>query len=137
VAGDIERSREQNLNGLLDITDAAAGMRTIGWLPTQLSDKAVAQRAGELGLEVMPLSTFATKHAQRPGLLLGFAGCSPGELGRGVSQLFSRIRHQYAIQIVFLSLIVVTLTAYHYPHNARSLISSQNMWLIRGQKSWP
>jgi DNA-binding transcriptional MocR family regulator len=41
----------------------------------------------ELGLEVVPLSSFVSKNEQKPALFLGFAGCNASEIRRGVSVL--------------------------------------------------
>lgn len=83
----LKEAAQKHLNGLLTIEDAAAGMRTIGWLPAGASDRVAAKQASMLGLEVGALSAFAIKKAQKPGLILGFAGCAPNELRRGVSVL--------------------------------------------------
>ena len=87
----LKEASRKRLGSLLDVADAAAGMRTIAWLNTATSDRAVAQRAQRLGLEVTALSAFAIKHSQPPGLILGFAGCHAGELRRGVSVLASAL----------------------------------------------
>jgi len=83
----LKEAAQKHLNGLLTIEDAAAGMRTIGWLPAGASDRVAAKQASMLGLEVGALSAFAIKKAHKPGLILGFAGCAPNELRRGVSVL--------------------------------------------------
>jgi GntR family transcriptional regulator/MocR family aminotransferase len=76
-------------------------MRTIAWLKpqknqktqkTRISDKTAAERATKLGLEVLPLSAFALKHTTKPALILGFAGCNPAELRRGISVLATALR---------------------------------------------
>jgi len=77
----------KHLGGLLDLTPTAAGMRAVGWLPARVSDKAAARRAQMLGLELTALSTFTMQHSHKPALILGFAGCNPGELRRGASVL--------------------------------------------------
>jgi GntR family transcriptional regulator / MocR family aminotransferase len=38
------------------------------------------------------LSMFTTKYEQPPALILGFAGCNPAELRRGVSVLATALR---------------------------------------------
>jgi GntR family transcriptional regulator/MocR family aminotransferase len=75
------------LSEFLDIENAAAGIRTIGWLKHEGSDQQIAQRASHAGLEIVPLSSFAGQHKQRPGLVLGFAACDENELKRGVAVL--------------------------------------------------
>jgi GntR family transcriptional regulator/MocR family aminotransferase len=87
----LKEAARKHLSGLLDVDDAVAGMRTVGWLQTASSDRLVARRASMLGLEVGALSIFARKNTQKPGLILGFAGCNPAELRRGVSVLAAAI----------------------------------------------
>lgn len=96
-----EASRKQ-LGGLVDVTDAAAGMRTTAWLKgawlkgawlkSRSSDQAAARRAQALGLEVVPLSAFTMKYSNKPALILGFAGCDPAELRRGVTVLATALQ---------------------------------------------
>jgi len=94
----LKESADRELAGLLDVTAAAAGMRTVAWLNTGTSDKAAAERASQLGLEVMALSSFAFQQKQRPALILGFAGCNPDELRRGVSVLATALRGSAALR---------------------------------------
>ena len=88
----LQEAARKHLNGLLVVDDAVAGMRTVGWLETASSDRLVAKRASMLGLEVGALSPFVRKNTQKPGLILGFAGCNPAELQRGVSVLAAAIK---------------------------------------------
>jgi GntR family transcriptional regulator/MocR family aminotransferase len=83
---------DKHLNGLLDVEHAAAGIRTLGWLKTWKSDIEAALQARKLGLEIQPLSTFIVKYERPPALMLGFAGCDPAELRRGVSVLATALR---------------------------------------------
>jgi GntR family transcriptional regulator/MocR family aminotransferase len=82
----------KHLAGLLDVTPTPAGMRTVAWLETRLSDTMLARQAQMLGLEVTALSTFTMQYTQKPALILGFAGSNPGELRRGVSVLAAALR---------------------------------------------
>ena len=88
----LKSAADQHLSGMLDVVHAGAGIRTLGWLKTGKSDQDVAREVQELGLEVTPLSMFITKYEQPPALMLGFAGCSPAELRRGVSVLATALR---------------------------------------------
>jgi GntR family transcriptional regulator/MocR family aminotransferase len=90
--GVLREAARKHLAGLVDVTDAAAGMRTIAWLTNRSSDAAAAQRAQALGLEVIGLSTFTAQHSQKPALILGFAGCNATELRRGVSVLSAALQ---------------------------------------------
>ena len=88
----LKRVADKHLDGVLDVVHAGAGIRTLGWLKTWKSDQDAARHAQEYGLEVSPLSMFTIKHEQPPALMLGFAGCSPAELERGVSVLATALR---------------------------------------------
>jgi GntR family transcriptional regulator/MocR family aminotransferase len=89
---------DKELDGLLDVTSAAAGMRTVAWLKGGTSDQAAAERANQLGLEVTALSAYAFQQKLRPALILGFAGCNPDELRRGVSVLATALRGSPALR---------------------------------------
>lgn len=78
---------DQRLADTLDVIQADSGMRTLGWIRTGESDQSVADRARSVGLEVAALSDFTILHPQPSALILGFAGCSPAELKRGVDVL--------------------------------------------------
>ena len=75
----------KHLTGLLDVQRAQSGMRTVAWIKTQISETTLTRRARKLGLEVVPMSSYVILCQQKPALTLGFAGCSPSEIKRGVS----------------------------------------------------
>jgi DNA-binding transcriptional MocR family regulator len=56
------------------------------------SDIDAALQARKFGLEVEPLSAFTVRYERPPALMLGFAGCNPAELRRGVSVLATALR---------------------------------------------
>ena len=85
--GILKEASDKELGGLLDVMDAQAGMKTVAWLRHGKSDDLAAKRAYRAGVETLPLSAFSLEHSHRPGLMLGFAGCSPAELQRGVTAL--------------------------------------------------
>ncbi|WP_348269236.1 PLP-dependent aminotransferase family protein [Edaphobacter paludis] len=80
---------KNRLSGRLNVDLAPSGMRTIGWLQGAELDQTVAGRARAQGLEIAALSQFAIRSHQPNGLMLGFAGCTPDELRRGVDVLAS------------------------------------------------
>jgi GntR family transcriptional regulator/MocR family aminotransferase len=80
----LREAAQKQMSGLIDVEEATAGMRTIGWIRTHAADSAVARRARALGLELTALSKFTLRHSHPPALILGFAGCNPSELRRGV-----------------------------------------------------
>jgi GntR family transcriptional regulator/MocR family aminotransferase len=77
----------RRLSGLLDVEHAQSGMCTVAWIKARVSETALTRRAEQLGLEVVPLSSFVSKYEQKPALFLGFAGCNANEIKRGVSVL--------------------------------------------------
>jgi GntR family transcriptional regulator/MocR family aminotransferase len=85
--GVLADAAKRRLGNLLQVVQAASGMRTIGWLNAGENDSIVAERARSQGLEILALSQFTRRHLQRGGLLLGFASCNSAELRRGVDVL--------------------------------------------------
>jgi GntR family transcriptional regulator/MocR family aminotransferase len=77
----------RRLSGLLDVEHAQSGMCTRAWIKTRVPEMVVTRRAEQLGLEVIPISSFVSKYKQKPALFLGFAGCNASEIKRGVSVL--------------------------------------------------
>jgi GntR family transcriptional regulator/MocR family aminotransferase len=77
----------RRLSGLLDVENAQSGMCTVAWIKTRVTEMVVTRRAEQLGLEVVPISSFVSKYEQKPALFLGFAGCNASEIKRGVSVL--------------------------------------------------
>jgi GntR family transcriptional regulator/MocR family aminotransferase len=75
----------QRLGGMLQVQKAASGMRTIAWLKT--GEKDIAEPNGR-EREVWKSRLSHSFHGATPGALsLGFAGCTPAELRRGVDVL--------------------------------------------------
>jgi len=77
----------QHLGGLLSLSPAQVGMRTVGWLRRCENDELAAQKAQRAGLEVAALSSFSVLHPSPPGLLLGFASCNERALLEGTALL--------------------------------------------------
>jgi GntR family transcriptional regulator/MocR family aminotransferase len=95
----LKTAADKHLDGVLEVVHAGAGIRTLGWLKTWNSDQDAALQARKLGLEVEPLSMFTMKYEQPPALILGFAGCNPAELRRGVSTLATALRSRDAVSL--------------------------------------
>lgn len=77
----------RHLGGRLGLRPAEAGMHLVGQLPPDADDAAIAQRAGELGVEVTPLSALYQGTPDRRGLLLGYAGLAEIEIESGMKAL--------------------------------------------------
>jgi GntR family transcriptional regulator/MocR family aminotransferase len=88
---------EEYVPEVLQLETRATGMSTIGWLPSSLCDAAVSSQLLREGVEALPLSLFCSRNTAEPGLILGFAGCGPEELKRGV-QIVARISERWEAQ---------------------------------------
>ncbi|HXZ81669.1 MAG TPA: PLP-dependent aminotransferase family protein [Terriglobales bacterium] len=82
----------KELDGLLEILKADAGMHLVGLLPRRFQDVAVSEAAARERLSVMPLSICYLRPAPRPGLILGYAACGPNEIQEGVRRLSKILR---------------------------------------------
>ena len=87
VRSRLTEEANRRLSGLLDVEHAQSGMCTVAWIKTRVTEMVLTRRAEQLGLEVVPISSFVSKYEQKPALMLGFAGCNASEIKRGVSVL--------------------------------------------------
>ncbi|MDX1687391.1 MAG: PLP-dependent aminotransferase family protein [Candidatus Promineifilaceae bacterium] len=78
---------ERELGGCLELGPADAGLHVTGWLPAGVDDEAVARRASELGIAVLPLSRLCLAQPPRPGLVMGFGAARPEAIPDGVRRL--------------------------------------------------
>lgn len=62
-------------------------MNAIAWLGDGLDDREIARRAGTVGVHGYPLGEYGARPLDRPGLLLGFTGVAPHQLGPGLEAL--------------------------------------------------
>ena len=86
------QASNEHLSGLLNVTEAISGMRSVAWLVGRGSDREAARRAIQQGLEVLPLSMFSMNHRQKAALILGFAGSNEDEIRGGVLKLATALR---------------------------------------------
>ncbi len=84
---DFLRVAEETGKGLYDVDMPDSGMNTIAWLQPGQDDRTVAQRAVEAGVHAYPLGEYGAGPLPRPGLLLGFTGVMPHQLGPGLEAL--------------------------------------------------
>jgi GntR family transcriptional regulator/MocR family aminotransferase len=80
-------SARRKLTGLLELSSVEAGLQTVGWLPPGMDSNAARRAAKARKVEVMSLSIYSRRPAQREGLQLGFAAVNGQEIRRGVHQL--------------------------------------------------
>lgn len=73
--------------GLFEVDMPDSGMNVIAWLQEGRNDRDLAQRAVEAGVHAYPLGEYGAQPLPRPGLLLGFTGVAPHQLGPGLEAL--------------------------------------------------
>ena len=82
---------DRHLAGLLEVQPTTTGFQTVGRLPADLDENAVAARALERGIILSPISRFSLAPAQK-GLILGFSAVSPRATAGAVEDLAQLLR---------------------------------------------
>ena len=82
----VEEARK-NLEGILEVAPAEAGLHLIGWLPDSVGDREVSHRAAEAGLKIARVSTYCINDRLRGGLLLGYTAYDERQIRQGVKKL--------------------------------------------------
>jgi GntR family transcriptional regulator / MocR family aminotransferase len=77
----------RELDGLIEVAPAEAGMHLIGWLPKNVNDKTASARARHYDVDAAPLSTFSANKLPRGGLVLGYTGVNSKQIKEGVKRL--------------------------------------------------
>ncbi len=85
-------SAAQELDGLLDVQPAEAGMHLVGWLPQGSDELRITQHLAANGIETPPLSQYCVEPYPRPALLLGYAAWTVEEIREGVRRLAGALR---------------------------------------------
>lgn len=78
---------ERELEGLMELRPAEAGMHLVGWLPKKVNDRAAAESAARYGIEASPLSAYTTNALPRSGLVLGYTAVNARQIKDGVKRL--------------------------------------------------
>jgi GntR family transcriptional regulator/MocR family aminotransferase len=78
---------QTELDGLLEMKPAAAGMHIIGWLPGGVSDKVVSEKAAQYGVEAAPLSAYSFAPLPKGGLVLGYTTVNGRQIKEGMRRL--------------------------------------------------
>jgi GntR family transcriptional regulator/MocR family aminotransferase len=71
----------------LELYAPHTGMHLVGWLPSHLNDRAIADEAHNHQVGVLPVSLMALEPMQRGGLIIGYASVSEPEMKEGVRRL--------------------------------------------------
>jgi GntR family transcriptional regulator/MocR family aminotransferase len=82
----------RELEGLLDVRAAEAGMHLVGWLPEGIDDVCASRQAAAHGVEAPPLSLYSLAPLRRGGLLLGYTAVGEKEILEGVRRLAKALR---------------------------------------------
>ncbi|HEY4000731.1 MAG TPA: hypothetical protein VGO93_17820, partial [Candidatus Xenobia bacterium] len=75
------------LDGLLEVEEAEAGMHVVGWLAPHISEASASREAARMHIEAIGLSAYAMRPLPRAGLVLGFAGLDEAVLVDGIAGL--------------------------------------------------
>ncbi len=78
---------DQKLTGFLEIVPTDTGLHTIGRLPPEQSETAIAAAALKRDIVVTPIERFCIAPTGNKGLVLGFSGIKPREIIDGVQVL--------------------------------------------------
>lgn len=76
-----------HLGGLLEVHAPEGGLNLVGWLPPGKDDRRASRLAAQVGIEVMPISTFSLEPLPRGGLLFGYARTDEEAILHGVKTL--------------------------------------------------
>ncbi len=80
------------LGDAMRLVPDAAGLHMVGWLPPHESDRTATAAAAREGVDVTPLSRYATVPSNRGALLLGYAAFDESEIRDGVRKLARALR---------------------------------------------
>ena len=78
---------QAQMNGALEVIGAEAGMHLVALLKPGIDDVEVSEKAVQLGVSAMPLSSCYTKPPARGGLILGYGGANTHQIHEGVRKL--------------------------------------------------
>jgi GntR family transcriptional regulator / MocR family aminotransferase len=87
----LQRHLRDSLDGLVNIEVLNAGLHLIGWLPSELDDRHVAEAAWRRGLLPRPLSDFVAEGRFPPALMLGYSNLPDERIAAAVATLRAAI----------------------------------------------
>lgn len=77
----------KQLDGLLEVKKADAGMHLVGWLPVGVDDAEISRKAGERGLKLAAVSEYAAGKLPRGGFILGYTAYDERQIKEAVKIL--------------------------------------------------
>jgi GntR family transcriptional regulator / MocR family aminotransferase len=78
---------QQEIGERLTITVPDVGLSLVGWLPSGVSDSAIARQAAAHDVAALPVSAFSLEPRDRGGLVLGYAAVDETAITSGVRRL--------------------------------------------------
>ena len=86
------RAAAIELDDVLDVQPADAGMHLIAYLRSDMTGEEAGQLAAALQVTALPLSRFCMEPPPREALLLGYTGFRPPQINRAARQLAQALR---------------------------------------------
>lgn len=83
----LQRHLREKLGDLMNIETLNAGLHLIGWLPSEMDDRRVAENAWQRGLLPRPLADFVVEGRFPPALMLGFSNLPDARMADAVETL--------------------------------------------------
>jgi GntR family transcriptional regulator/MocR family aminotransferase len=83
---------ERRIGETLRPSGDAAGLDLVAWLPRSASERDVVRAAAARDLVIEGVGRYRFRHDGPPGLLLGFAACTPRAIAEGVDKLALALR---------------------------------------------
>ena len=77
----------RNLDGLLEMKANDSGMHLVGWLPDNLDEIEISQKAIQQNVRLQPVSDSSVNKYPRGGLVFGYAGFNEKQIKHGVQKL--------------------------------------------------
>jgi len=81
------RAIRVQMEDMLEVIGAEAGMHLVALLPPGTNDMAVSRQAAQRGISAIPLSTCYLTRPTRSGLILGYGGTNAHQIYDGISKL--------------------------------------------------
>ncbi len=76
----------------LEIITPEAGLHCVAWLPDDMDDRTLVQKAAEQGVDLVPVSNFCSEPRARKGILLGYSEYTPDQIQDGICRLAVALR---------------------------------------------
>lgn len=89
----LQHELRAHLGGLLEVHASEVGMHLVGWLPPGKDDRRAAQLAAQVGIQVLPISSYSLEPLPRGGLVFGYAGTTEEAIPDGVKRLRRVLEH--------------------------------------------